>query len=398
MINNRFHSLDVVRACALLTGIVLHSITSYLPGFREVNWPLSDNSTSAGLGVLLFVIHIFRMSLFFIIAGFFARLLHQHLGTKEFIRNRLKRIGLPFIAFYLVVMPFTIIAIIWGARQLGIQGSMQPALPIPVIGLPVPWGHLWFLYLLLIVYFLVIAIRAIATRLDTVAGEKIGSALSFSIKYRLAPLLLTGPIAVSLFLSGWWNQWHGIPVPFVGIVPNLPALIAYGGAFLVGWFLHRQQESLLTLAQDWLLYLIGALVSSIVALYIVGITPRFGVMSLSNFERAIYAGSYIFAQWCWAFAIIGVAVRYIKTPNARWRYLADASYWMYLIHLPIVWLLQAWMLSWPLHWSVKLLLILAITSTLLLTSYHFMVRSTFIGQFLNGRKYPRTLATGGASE
>jgi len=389
--NERFNSLDAVRACALLAGIVLHCITSFLPGFRDANWPLSDSSTSAGLGVLFFTIHLFRMSLFFIIAGFFAHILYQRLGAMGFIKNRLRRIGLPLLAFYFVVMPFTVIAIIWGARQLGIKGPPETVWPMPIIGPAVPWGHLWFLYLLLLIYMLVLTVRTLAARFGTSStiSEKIGQFLAFLIRTGLAPLVLTAPIAVPLFYATWWQQWFGIPSPIVGLVPNLPGLIAYGAAFLVGWYLHRQQECLKTLAADWFWYFSGALVGTITTLYLVGITPKFSVIALSNVERAIYAGSYVFAQWCWSFAIIGIAVSYLKAPNARWRYLADASYWMYLMHLPIVWLLQAWMLSWPLEWPIKLFLILVITLALLFASYHYLVRSSFIGQFLNGRKYPR---------
>jgi hypothetical protein len=63
------------------------------------------------------------------------------------------------------------------------------------------------------------------------------------------------------------------------------------------------------------------------------------------------------------------------------------------MHLPIVYALQAWMIRWPVHWSVKYALIIVITMSLLLVSYHYLVRSTFVGQFLNGRKYPRASAT-----
>ena len=35
----RFHSLDMVRAVALLLGIVLHAVMSFLPGFGDVGWP-----------------------------------------------------------------------------------------------------------------------------------------------------------------------------------------------------------------------------------------------------------------------------------------------------------------------------------------------------------------------
>lgn len=391
-IGDRFHALDAVRACALLAGIVLHAIMSFLPGFREVNWPLSDNSTSAGLGVLYFVIHLFRMSLFFIIAGFFARLLYHRLGTGGFIKNRLRRIGLPLIAFYLVVMPLTVIAIIWGARQLGIQGPPKMESPIPIIGPPVPWGHLWFLYLLLVIYALAMMARAIIVRLDNkdTLCSMFSRLFTFSIRARVMPLLLATPIAVTLFFTPWWVEWQGIPEPIIGLVPNFPGLLAYGSAFLTGWFLHRQQECLRMLAVDWSLYLVGALVGTITALYIVGIMPRFEVMTLGSAERAAYASAYIFALWCWAFAAIGVAVRYLEAPNKRWRYLADASYWMYLIHLPIVWLLQAWMLRWPLSWPIKLSLILAISGVFLLTTYSYLVRTTFMGVFLNGRKYPNS--------
>jgi len=89
--------------------------------------------------------------------------------------------------------------------------------------------------------------------------------------------------------------------------------------------------------------------------------------------------------------LVGAAVAWLSAPSARWRYLSDASYWMYLIHVPIVWGLQAWMLRWPLPWSIKYALILAISGVLLIASYHYLVRSTFLGKFLNGRKYPRSL-------
>jgi peptidoglycan/LPS O-acetylase OafA/YrhL len=390
--DSRFHSLDAVRALALLAGIVLHATMSFLPGFREVGWPISDDSTSAGLGVTFFVIHVFRMSLFFIVAGFFARLLHQKLGSGGFLKNRLRRIGLPLLVFYVVLMPFTIAAFIWGARQLGIHGMRAMPAPFPLVGPPVPWGHLWFLYLLLVLYALALACRTVIVRIDGTGALRgaIGRALAFSFRSRTAPLLLALPVAAVLSVSPWWHAWMGIPAPILGFVPNLPAVVAFGLAFLVGWLIHREQGCLRTLASDWPVYLAGAVVATVASLAIVGITPRFGPLPLSDFERLSYSGAYTLASWCWSFAAIGLAVRLLAAPNARLRYLADASYWMYLIHLPVVSLLQAWMLRWPLHWSVKLALILAITGVLLLTSYHYLVRSTFLGKFLNGRKRPRT--------
>jgi hypothetical protein len=51
----------------------------------------------------------------------------------------------------------------------------------------------------------------------------------------------------------------------------------------------------------------------------------------------------------------------------------------------------------PWHWSVKYLLSIAGATPVLLLSYHYLVRSTFIGATLNGRRYPRSGGSGALS-
>ena len=75
--SDRLHSLDAVRAFALLLGVVFHAGFSFLPGLIPGIWAMTDNSPSSSIAVLLFTSHIFRMSLFFVVAGFFARMLFQ---------------------------------------------------------------------------------------------------------------------------------------------------------------------------------------------------------------------------------------------------------------------------------------------------------------------------------
>ena len=71
------------------------------------------------------------------------------------------------------------------------------------------------------------------------------------------------------------------------------------------------------------------------------------------------------------------------------RYLADASYWMYIMHVPLVMALQVAFaqLDWP--WFVEYPLLLAALLAVLLLSYELVVRHTAIGAMLNGRKVPR---------
>jgi glucans biosynthesis protein C len=393
----RFHSLDALRAWALLAGIVLHATMSYLPGFGALHWPIADKSTSPALGLVFFVIHIFRMSLFFIIAGFFARLLHQRLGTGAFIKNRLRRIGLPLLVAMVLILPLTIGAIIWAAVQIGVKGGPPAQANAPVIGPPIPLAHLWFLYLLLVFYALWVPVRSLCARLDS-GGKvraRIARAFAWLLRHRLVVPLLTIPVVTALLSARWWLVWYGIPVPAMGLVPNVPAMVAFGGAFLLGWLMHREQASLRLMAADWPLYLGLAVLAALAAVLLAGDHLHFSLQPLEGRAHVAFAIAYALALWCACFAAIGAAMRFLDEPSPRWRYLADASYWMYLVHLPIIFLLQAWMLRWPLHWSAKFTLVMGITTVLLLASYHWLVRGTFIGVFLNGRRYPKgiTVAT-----
>jgi peptidoglycan/LPS O-acetylase OafA/YrhL len=85
----------------------------------------------------------------------------------------------------------------------------------------------------------------------------------------------------------------------------------------------------------------------------------------------------------------GFFVRFFQRPSARIRYVADASYWIYLVHLPVVVALQIAVAQWKLPWWIQLPLINLTAFTLLVLSYHYLVRFTWIGAWLNGRRAHR---------
>ena len=73
------------------------------------------------------------------------------------------------------------------------------------------------------------------------------------------------------------------------------------------------------------------------------------------------------------------------------RYVSDASYWMYLVHLPFAIGIPGVLAPAPLPAIVKFAITVAITTAATLVSYHYLVRATAIGALLNGRRYPRGL-------
>ena len=84
-------------------------------------------------------------------------------------------------------------------------------------------------------------------------------------------------------------------------------------------------------------------------LAIVGLRPVLAPVTDAA-EQALYAGLYAIASWAWTLALLGLALRYLNGYSATRRYLSDASYWIYLVHLPLVMALQVWTSRLALPW------------------------------------------------
>jgi glucan biosynthesis protein C len=68
------------------------------------------------------------------------------------------------------------------------------------------------------------------------------------------------------------------------------------------------------------------------------------------------------------------------------RYISDASYWVYLVHLPIVSLIPGYLAGLDMSPFFKFTIVLSLTTGIGFLTYHWLVRSTFIGKFLSGRR------------
>lgn len=394
MKGERLHALDAVRAGALLLGVVLHATMPYLPG--EQVWAVRDGESFA-LGVTFFAIHVFRMSLFFLLAGFFGRMALHRKGLRLFVRDRLKRIAVPLVAFWPPLFASLAALFVWGVvRQHGLEAARSMPQPEGSIVETFPLTHLWFLYVLLGLYAGALALRGVVAHLDPRqrlrgAVDRVVSAL---VHGGLAPLALAVPTCVALYLRDAWLLWLGVPTPDVGLVPNAPAVAAYGTAFGFGWLLHRQIDLLRVLERRWLPHLAVAAVLSAGYASVAGVTavldPSAQPAAADPVLRLLLAAAYPLATWTWSFGLIGLALRYLSGRSPAIRYAADSSYWIYLIHLPLLIAGQVLLFPLDLPALAKFALLLAVAAPLMPLSYHLMVRRSFLGALLNGRRYPRT--------
>jgi glucan biosynthesis protein C len=388
---DRLHALDAVRAFALLAGIVLHATMSF---FLPI--PAHDVSQSDTLGNLFFVIHTFRMTTFFVVAGLFARLLLERRGIRGFIADRAKRILGPMIVGWVVLAPLTIGALIWGVTR-SADPATREAMTAAAAGAgpgAFPLVHLWFLYYLCIFYVMVLAVRGLVMTIDRAGrvSRALDKVVRVLLRSYVAPIVLAAPLFAVLGFDQRILLSEGIPTPDSSLIPQVPALVGYGTAFGLGWLVHRQLDMLGEWRKRWLGHLVVGIALSIVCLTVPGVkigTTAPWLFDSAEWSRTAYAVCYLVSIWYWGFGIIGAALKFCANESPVRRYLADSSYWLYLAHLPIVFFLCAAFALVPWYWAIKFPLILAITLAVLLTSYHYLVRPTWIGQILNGRKYPR---------
>ena len=105
-------------------------------------------------------------------------------------------------------------------------------------------------------------------------------------------------------------------------------------------------------------------------------------------SKALAAGVVALAVYASALAAMGLCLRFLSGVSAVRRYLADASYWVYILHLPLVMLAQVWIQDWTGPWWVKLAGVSGGVFAVCLITYELLVRHSFMGRWLNGRRVP----------
>lgn len=379
---DRLHGLDMLRCGALGLGILLHALMPFMPG---IPWLVVDAKASWVTAGAIYWIHLFRMVLFMMLAGYFGRMVLQRRGAGSYVKDRALRIGLPTIAFYpLAVLPLGLLVILnMRVRGEGLPPDDPRPKPDWLPDLVLAPGHLWFLVLLLQCVLITVVLRAVALRLlGRDRGDRIAQRVGQVLSSPVGVVVLAVPYLITLLRQD--DVQGGITEPLT-ILPELTPLIAYLSAFLGGWFLHARSGALQRITAQWPIQLAAATVLSVVGF----------VFSIVPVPAVLHGAVMALAGWAWTFALVGLCLRFLNRESHVVRYLADASYWSYLLHLPIVVGLGILFadLNWPI--LVKLTLTCTITAAVLLLSYDLLVRCTWVGRWLNGRRHPRVLFPSG---
>jgi glucan biosynthesis protein C len=313
---DRFHSLDFLRAFALLMGVLLHILMLFLEP--------ANGSEPRLLASIIFVwIHMWRMPLFILLAGFFTALSLAKRDVGNYAFNRLIRLGVPFLLLWSVIP----------AIDEGATGLFKIPELISWFFYDIPFtlrlDHLWFLYYLLLFYGVLLPLKSITPQI-----------FSFIADYKLSftrVLILWLPI---LILLSPLNKPTGgifgeIPTTFGEV--NLGSMLFMITFFMIGLQIQNSMQFLEQLQQKrfWLPSLV------IFSLIPIGLLGWGGVKD----EPFVFSGALEMwianslsgsAALLLVLSIMGLAMHQISAGGRVLSWLVKLSYPIYVFHLMFV--------------------------------------------------------------
>ncbi|MEO2001259.1 MAG: acyltransferase family protein [Pirellulales bacterium] len=258
------------------------------------------------------------------------------------------------------------------ARDQGIFGNLKPRHLI----LSRVFDHLWFLWFLcwLIPLFVCTEslLRWFGISVEKIWMFRLNASIWWMVPLTLLPQLLMGTMT---------PRMHFGPDTSIGILPQPHLLVYYAIFFGFGMSVFISGEKAERLGRWWPWHLLGACLCFPAAL-----------ATMAN--PFVTAVPQILFAWLMCFGFIGMFRRWCSAESRVMRYVSDSSYWLYLMHIPLVITLACVMQTWKLPVVLKLSIICTGTTLILLMTYQLFVRYTWIGLMLHGPRDRRDLIRG----
>ncbi len=323
-VQNRAMAIDRLRTAMMCIVMFGHAMLPYLTTPRR----FKDPATSIWFDWIGIFLYGFAMPAFFVTAGFAGAALFSKRGSNAFWKHRWQRLGIPLLAGYVLLTPLTRAAYEF-AQVTALNDSIAAGWAQLMKGDWLRWSklyHLWFLASLILFSGLWLAIRSVYLRLPASMTHRLSTVFGRVMQSGSAALvfgLITGaPMALS-YISGTGQGTDGW---------MQTALLMYFG---LGWCLYGTRDALQAQAQHWPIATVGAFVITPLCAWSTQI--RLFAEGTSDIPMGLVAGFSNGLLGAFAtIALLGIAQRWMERQSEVADYLSAASYWIYLVHYPIV--------------------------------------------------------------
>lgn len=366
----RFYFLDNLRAVVIILVIVLHAAITYM-AFAPEWWYVLDPERSLFFTVLVLLVDVPIMLVMFFAAGYFALPSLLKRGAPAFLRDKFKRIALPWIFGVLLLAPPTAYMIYFSR---GAPVSLLEFWRGDYWGVAYQQSVYWFLGILMLLFGLLALAYTLNPRLHNLVPTV--TVPSGGLFVGFLALMTVGFLAMNLIfpLEAWSHIYLFMYQPV-----RLPL---YFGYFILGllayrhsWFSHAGYKPRLAL---WLVLFVAS------GLLYLGY--RLSLPLELQTTLWLKAGTAIlFNSFCFSALMFGVALfrRFVNSDSAFWRSQSANSYGIYYLHPLFLYPLAFLFVRVPISIYLKFVIITGLTwllswgvSALILQPLHILSEST----------------------
>jgi cbb3-type cytochrome oxidase subunit 3 len=380
-LTQRRHDLDWLRVIAFGVLIYFHAAVAFLPQ----GIPMTINDTaSIPLELMVVFFSQWRLALLFFVSGCGVHFALRKRDRSSFFRERSVRLLVPLLVGIILIVP----PIVYLEKQFigEFAGTFVEFYPqffsngiYPSGNLS--WHHFWFIAYLYL--FCVCGWPA----LRWLKGARGQAAVSSWVKKWLSPggiyLLILPLILIELplralfpgfrdLIHDWASIFHWFIIFLAGYAfANFPALLESANRHK--WF----SLGLAAITSLLLIILYWQPHSN-------GLSPVFnGQISIPHY--VLFVILRMITVWAWILSCVGIAAYCLNRPSATLRYLNQAVYPFYCIHLLVLVGIEVWVL--PLDWSIvaKYLSITSLAIVITLLAYE-LIRRAFVLRLMFGLK------------
>ena len=342
-------ALNNLRTFAIVIVLAVHAFVAYLgsspassfrfddPPYRWRSIPIIDGDRWFGFDIFCAHQDTYLIALLFFLSGLFVWPSLTRKGARNFLRDRVVRIGLPFALTVGLLMPVAHYPIYRvTAVDPGVTAYWQHWLALPFW----PSGPPWFLWVLLLFDLGVAALYAFARRSGDALGRIVGKLSARPVAFVAVLVAVSGLAYVPLALVFTpWTWFHVGPFAFQLCRPLLYAVYFLAGVGVGAFGIERGLFAPSGwLPRHWTVAAGAATATFALWLGLTGIAMS-GDGPPSLPVQTLEASSFVLCCVAGCLFMLAIFVRFANRPIRMLDTLTDEAYGMYLVHyLFSVWL------------------------------------------------------------
>ena len=383
VVDRRF-DLDWLRVIAFGLLIYFHAAIAFVPG----GIPMIQNATTSQVLVAAVAfLQEFRLALLFLVSGAGVCFALRRRTNREFVRERSARLLKPLGFGILLLVP---IMVFYEKTFIGtLEGTFVEFYQRLLVDGVYPngnlsWHHFWFLAYLYIYCLMALPILRRLREPELIARLQAFTLRGYNLYLPVVPLIL---IETSL-------RW--LFPGFRDLIHDWASFSVWFFVFVAG-FAFASSQTLLDHTQNLRRPSLLVATAATITLFALFWDPGRAHFTPVHANGDVVAWQYLLFSvvkavnlWAWLMAILGYAGVYLNRPGAVVKYLNDAVFALFCVHLPLIVVLGYYTVPLDLGLWSKFALITTLTIMLCLLTYHYLVRpGTWIAPWIGGRARAR---------